>query len=154
MEYRSLITEFAASLGIDEMAFDDDGVARLAADDMVLAFMEIPERDELLIWSKVATPPPGELEKLYKMLLEASFMGRATHGACFSLEEGDIHLHRIDALVTLDVASLTTIVEDFLNLVETYRNIVEAYRPDDSDKPEEQPDGSGREFGSLGFMQV
>lgn len=152
MEYKTLVTEFAAGLGVSEIPFDEDGVACLQADDMILSFMEIPERASVLTWAKVATPPPEKLEELYKLMLEASFMGRATQGATFSLENGAIYLHRVDALVNLDIESFFKIVEDFLNLVEKWRGIIEAFRADTSTlsgEGSEEP-----EFGSLSFTRV
>ncbi len=152
MEYKTLMTEFAAKIGLIGSVFDEDEVVRIQADDMIISFMEIPERASLLLWAKVATPPPEKLEALYKLLLEASFMGRATQGAAFSLENGAIYLHRVDALINLDIESLSKIVEDFLNLVEKWSGVIEAFRADDSTN--EPAASETPEFGSLGFMQV
>lgn len=155
MEYRNLITKFAESVGIKDLVFDEEGVARLIADDIELAFMEIPERHSVLLWSKVATPPPEHLEELYRALLEVSFMGRGTHGAAFSLEQGHVYLHRIDALVSLDLNSFTNIIEDFINLVVTYRQMIEEFRADHADKAarkHEEHHISG--FGHFDFVHV
>lgn len=137
MDFRSLVSKFAEGLGVHDLPFDEDGVARLLADDMAISFMEIPERHSMIIWSDVATLPPEHLEELYKTLLEASFMGRGTEGASFSINQGDVYLHRIDALMNLDVATLTKIVESFLNLVATYRQLIDAFRADHAVKEEE-----------------
>ena len=156
MEYRKLVGDFAAGLGVTDLSFDEDGVARLSADDMVVSFMEVPERRALLIWSEVATPPPENLARLYRVLLDAMFMGRATQGATFSCENDRIYLHRMDALVDLDPASLSTIVEQFLNLIEKWRDVIMSFRADETapagSKAAEPPAfGLG---GSSGFMQV
>ena len=155
MEYKVLLQEFASGLGVADLAFDDEGVVRLAADDLVLSFMEIPERQSLLMWAEVATPPPENLTQLYRLLLEAMVMGRATQGASFSCEGEKIYLHRADELPNLDPARLAKIVEDFLNLVEKWRGVIEAFRADDS-RPaaaSEEPPAFG--FGvPSGFMQV
>ena len=135
MEYRSLITKFAESLGIADLVFDEHGVTRLSTDEVTIAFMEAHERNSLLMWSNVATPTLENREELYKVLLESSFMGRGTQGATFSLDHGDVYLHRIDPFVNLDVATLSTIVEDFLNLVEKYRHIIQIFHAGDSAKP-------------------
>lgn len=138
MEFRSLITQFAASLGIHDLTFDEGGVTRLSTDEVTIAFMEAHERHSLLMWSKVATPSLENHEELYKVLLESSFMGRGTQGATFSLNDGDIYLHRLDPFVALDVATLTTIVEDFLNLVEKYRHIIQIFHAGDTAKSLEE----------------
>ena len=151
MEYRTLISQFAAQLGVTDFALDDENVARLQADDMTLAFMEVPERNALLTWCEVATPPPEKLEQLYRLLLEASFMGRATQGAAFSLDRDTVYLHRVDPLVNLDANSLSEIVEDFLDLVEHWRGVIAAFRADDSDSSADLP---APDLGSSGFLRA
>ena len=159
MEFRKLVGDFAAGLGVMDISFDEDGIARLTADDMVVAFMEVPERRSLLIWSEVATPPPEKLAQLYKLLLEAMFMGRATQGATFSCENDKIYLHRMDALVDLEPESLSKIVEEFLNLVEKWRDVINTFRADEtgtetaSSEEAVEPLSFGL-GGPAGFMQV
>ena len=155
MEYRTLISQFAAQLGVTDFALDEENVARFQADDMTLAIMEIPERNALLTWCEVATPPPEKLEQLYRLLLEASFMGRATQGATFSLDKGSIYLHRVDSLDNLDVGSLSGIVEGFLNLVEQWRDVIAAFRADDSvATAEPAADFPTMGLGSSGFLRA
>lgn len=154
MEYRTLISQLAAQLGIADLTFDEENVVRLQADDMTLALMEIPEKNALLMWSEVATPPPEKLEQLYRLLLEASFMGRATQGATFSLDKGAVYLHRIDPLVNLDATSLSEIVEDFLNLVEKWRSVIETFRADDSAAETEPEEDLSTNLDSNGFLRA
>lgn len=159
MEYRKLVNDFAAGLDVTDIPFDEDGVAGLVADDMVISFMEVPERRSLLIWSKVAAPPPENLTQLYRFLLEAMFMGRATQGATFSCENDTIYLHRMDGLADLDPESLSKIVEGFLNLVEKWRDVIQTFRADESGTSEETTSEEpmptfGLGGGPSGFMQV
>ena len=156
MEYRKLVGDFAAGLGVTDLSFDEDGVARLSADDMVVSFMEVPERRALLIWSEVATPPPENLTRLYRLLLDAMFMGRATQGATFSCENDTIYLHRMDPLVDLDPDSLSRTVEEFLNLVEKWRDVIGSFHADEAETPAprtEDPPAFGL-GGPSDFMQV
>ena len=156
MEYKALFHEFAVGLGVEDLAFDEEGVASLAADDIVVSFMEIPERQALLMWAEVATPPPENLMQLYKLLLEAMFMGRATQGATFSCEGEKVYLHRTDELANLDPNGLAKIVEDFLNLVEKWRDVIETFRADESRAEgavAEEPPAFGL-GGPSGFLQV
>ena len=153
MEYRTLISRFAAGLGVADVAFDEENVMRLQADDMTFAFMEIPERNALLMWSEVATPPPEKLEDLYRLLLEASFMGRATEGAAFSVDKGVVYLHRVDPFVDLDVERLSQIFEGFVNLVEKWKGVIEAFRADDS-AADPETETAPSALGLNGFLQV
>lgn len=155
MEYRKLVCEFASGLGVPEITFDEDGIASLAADDMVISFMEVPELRSILIWAKVATLPPENLTQLYRMLLEAMFMGRATQGATFSCEDDAIYLHRMDGIEQLDPDGLGKIVEDFLNLIEKWRAVIGAFRADESRTAGvgDEPKDLGLD-GISGFMAV
>lgn len=52
MEYKDLLIEFAARIGIsDDICLDDDGVWRIGTEDIVFSFREVPERDALLVYS-------------------------------------------------------------------------------------------------------
>ena len=157
MEYRQLVSAFAAGLGVTDIAFDEEGIARLAADDMVVSFMEVPERRAILTWAEVATTPPENLTQLYKFLLEAMFMGRATQGASFSCEEDTIYLHRMDSLADLDPEGFLKIIEEFLNLVEKWRDVIRSFRADESEASEKSATEEPPDFGlggPSGFMQV
>lgn len=154
MEYRALLTELASGLGISSLSFADDGVVRIRADEVTVSFMEVPDRRALLMWSEVATPPPENLTQLYRLLLEAMFMGRATQGASFSIEDNAVYLHRMDELVNLDSQELAKILEAFINLVEQWRKVIEAFRADNSEPAVELASAEQPGFDLRGFMQV
>ena len=159
MEYRELIREFGARCGLEDLEFDDDGVAVILADDIRLSFMEASEARRLVMFADVArTTPSGNCERLYKALLEAQHLGMATGGATFSISpEGKISLYRLDPLVDLDVEVLTKIVENFLDLIDRWREIIAAYRPDEPSEEEEPREEELLEQETLenfGFMRV
>ena len=129
MEYRELVGAFAAAMGVEDVLFDDEGIAQIQADDTELSFMEVPATRQLVMCADVADTPDGGRERFYETLLKANHLGGVTGGATFSISPaGRISLHRTDALVDLDVAKLTKTVEAFLNLVDKWRAAIAAYR--------------------------
>lgn len=132
MEFKQLMSELGEKCGIGELPVDDDGVAMLQADDILLSFVEIPATRQLVTYAVVAEKPDDSLERLYETLLEAQYLGAVTSGATFSVSpDGEIVLHRMDALVDLDAAMLMKTMETFLNLVDKWREVIDAYRPDE-----------------------
>lgn len=154
MEYKELLTEFGKVCGLDDLKFDDEGVAAIQADDIRLSFMEVPEARRLVMFADVADKPDGNCGRLYEALLAAQHLGMATGGATFSISpDGKISLYRFDPLVDLDVELLAKIVESFLNLVDKWREIIAAYRPGESPtKGETLPEAA--ELESSGFLRV
>ena len=130
MEYRKLMTDFAAKLGLADLAFTDDGEVCLSMNDVVVSFLEVPERRALLMWSEVAEPPQGNLEKLYEAMFDAMFMGRGTGGATFSREGDRIWLQQSEALVNLDAETLAPLFDRFVSIVGEWRGIIRNYRPE------------------------
>lgn len=132
MEFKQLMSELGEKCGIGNIPVDNDGIAMLQADDILLSFAETPATRQLVTYAIVADKPEGSLERLYETLLEAHHLGNITSGATFSLSpDGKIVLHRTDMLVEMDVGTLMKTMEDFLNLVDKWREIIAAYRPDE-----------------------
>lgn len=138
MEFRELISGFGEACGVGELVLDENDVARIQADDIVLSFMEVPATRRLVMFADVADRPEEGAGQLFETLLRAQYLGGVLEGASFSVSpEGTITLHRSDRLVDLDAATFAKTVEAFLNLVDKWREAVAAFRPDaaDADAP-------------------
>ena len=115
-------------MGVEDVLFDDEGIAQIQADDTELSFMEVPGTRQLVMYADVADTPDGGRERLYETFLKAEHLGGMTGGATFSISPaGRITLHRTDMLADLDVAKLTKTVEAFLNLVDKWRTAISSY---------------------------
>lgn len=156
MEFKQLMSEVGVKCGIGEIPVDEDGVAMLQADGILLSFIEIPATQQLVTYAVVAEKPEGSLERLYETLFEAQYLGAVTSGATFSLSpDGEIVLHRMDALVDMDVATLMKTMETFLNLVDKWREVIGAYRPDELPQNDDDANVPGLGLGmDSGFMTV
>lgn len=117
-------------IGAEELESDADGVRRVAVDDLVLCFKEVIETDEVLTWTGLCVPPPGTGERLYRILLEAQFMGQATQGSVLSVESesGLVYLHRLDSLKVQDVELFFASTEKFVDTAQHWMELIENFR--------------------------
>ena len=157
MDIRELMEAFGRDFGIEGFAADADEIYTLCIDGMNVSFAEIAG-GRLATWAEVCETQPEGREHLYRMLLEAMFMGSGTSGASFSIERGTdrIHLHRLDALASLDVQSFKGMLEKFVNVLEEWRKLVADFRPvfGEIEKGEAAQRDARREMNEGGFIQV
>lgn len=106
---------------------EEDGSVCLAVDDFAVAFREIADGRELLMWSPLAERPPEIADSLNELLLRANFLGALTGGAVLSLSEGGerICLHRRLALAGLDAEAFREAFEDFVEAAIAWRRQLE-----------------------------
>ena len=131
MEFKELMVEFAKAARVDRIDPDDDGCYRFEIDGMVVTFSEVLESDELLTWAEAGELPPEGRETLYRTLLEALYMGRATGGSVLSVdpESGMVCLHRGDPLAAMDFERFKATLQKFVNVLEFWRRTLADFRP-------------------------
>lgn len=158
MEFTELMRRFAEKVGIADLPVSEDGVCRVEIDGMNVSFIEVPETRQLVTWAEVGEPPPEGRERLYRVLMESMYMGKATGGSTFSIdsETGLVHLFRLDPLPLLDLDTFTPMLERFVNILEEWRKIVADYRGVASqlEKAAATEEVESRQMGVNGFMQV
>lgn len=158
MEYVELLNAFAAAHGLNPVKPDEDGVCRFEIDGFPVAFMEIPERNEMCTWAIVGEIPAEGRERLYQSLLESMFLGQGTCGGVFSLEResGRIFLQRVDSLQALDPAKFESVLEGFANVLVQWSGIVSDYRAAAPLRAKGEADETERvrSIKSSGFLQV
>lgn len=158
MELKDLMEAFATAFKIVDLKPDDTGIYNVKIDDMKVSFATDPDVPRLVTWGEVGELPPEGREKLFRVLLESMYMGKATGGATFSIEEGTDKLifHRIDLLDTLDVESFATMLDRFVNILEKWRGILVNFSlvAADQAKAEEQGAQEMREVSFGTFMKV
>ena len=131
MTINELMTEMADRFGIaGEIAPDKDGVYRLGADGVTVAFMEVPEMNAALVFGEVCELPVEGRERFLTALLRENFMGRGAPGGAFSLSEGDkVYLHRYVDLPSAETGAFCTALEDFVAALVNWRNLAKDYGP-------------------------
>lgn len=156
MDFSELMQQFGAKIGLEGLVPDGDNTCRIDIDGMSVSFMGHLESDTVVTWAEVSEPPPEGVTLLFRVLMEAMFMGQGTGGAAFSVEpeSGKIYLHRVDPLAVMDVDAFCTMLEKFVNVLEQWRKIIADFRPvaAEVEKSGSLPDDAPA-FGG-GFMQV
>lgn len=131
MEFKKLIAEFAKAAQVDHIDPDEDGCYRFEIDGMTVTLSEVVQSDDLFMWAEVGELPPEGRETLYRVLLEALHMGRATGGATLSVdpESEKVCLHRSDSLKVMDCERFKSVFQKFVDVLEFWRQTLVDFRP-------------------------
>ena len=135
MEFQPLMDGLMEALGFEGgRAPDEQGVVRLGMDETSIAFMEIPETRELLIWSRIGSMPQSGADRLREAMLRANFMGRAvSRGTLSQSDDGGVFLQRFLSLPQLDVEGLMAELEGFVSAAVDWSGIIARCEAGDSD---------------------
>ena len=158
MDFSEWMEGFGSGFGLDGFAPNKDGVYRVDIDGMEISFAELADPSRVLMWAKVCEPPEKGQELLYRVMLEAMFMGQATGGGGFSVdtESGGVFLQRTDPLATFSLEAFNATLERFVNILEQWRSVVADFEPVAGviEAARREADEETRRMGSGGFMQV
>ena len=154
MEFNDLMKALAENAGVAEgFSPDEDGVVRVGRGNLVLAFMEVPEKRAILVWSSVGVLPEEGADALMAELLKANFMGRGVNGGTLSLsDDGEAYLHQILQLDLLDKAAFLQALEDFIFVLARWTQAFADFRPEESEAQELSPETG--EVDVSGFIRV
>jgi hypothetical protein len=121
-----LIAELATTLGIPELALDEDGTLALDMDDRFLVTLGLdePARALVLMAPILGTEGPKPRAFLEEALV-GNFMWQATLGATLAIDEtsGAMVLHRRLPLDGLAIPDLEQAVEAFVNATEAWSDL-------------------------------
>lgn len=131
MELETLMNDFAAKVGLDELKPDNEGVYSIAFDNIAVAFMEDKENERMIVYAPIAQKPAEGADKLAETLLATNYIFEATNGAtiALNLEEGAYVLQNSYDLIRLDIEEFLSKIEAFVNKTEDLRNLIEDFRP-------------------------
>ena len=123
MEYRELIADFAAKIGLEDFAPNEEGVCQLIDENMVITIQDCGEIGLILITAPMAKLPARTAGVLLRRLLAANFLYEKTMGATIALDEksGMLYLTRYDALGQLDGEGLKARLESFATVLDQWR---------------------------------
>lgn len=152
MESSEIIKQFSEKIGIT-IEPSDDGVYMFEVDETIVTFHVIPEMDMIILTGDIGEPPPEKLENLYKAMLEAQYLFKATFGATISLNEENNRFTLCKALPCklLDGDSFFNEAEQFINTLEVWVKLVKNYR--DSASKEEDESAPMPSFGPNNFIR-
>jgi hypothetical protein len=130
--FRDLLASFGASLGLPELAPDDEGYCALRFDDLEVHLQYEPEEDELLVFTRLGEIDDDEPAELYGRMLAANLFWQGTGGATLGVqpEDGMVFLSRKVAMRALDDAKFRQLLEQFVNTGDDWRREVESFVSD------------------------
>ncbi len=109
---RALAEDLARSLGVEVLAFDEDGTLTLEFDDRILVCAAVEHGGETLALFAPVTAGPLADPGLTRRALEANFLWRGTGGATLAVEpgSGQLALIRRVPLAGLDYPALCDVL--------------------------------------------
>lgn len=127
-DHNELLAAYGRSVGVEGVAFDDGGEARLAFDGIVIRFVHDAARQQILLTSPVFGGVIVPDIDVYASLLELN-LGGILHGAGavgLDKDTGTVTFSNAVSLVGLDQARFNTFVASGVDLVEAWRELVES----------------------------
>lgn len=152
MMFRELMAAFGEKIGLAEpIEIDEDGLCSFDVGDATVAMQGVDEIETLSLSADVGTPPPENLEPLYRELLQANDNFRGTGGATLSLDPrtGAVRLCRYAPYSALDADRLSALVLGFIEALADWRQRVRDFRADASSAPADES-----KQGLDGFLKV
>jgi hypothetical protein len=143
---KGIMNEFAKSLGLGELSFEEDDRCTLAFDQVVVNFQVDGDTGELVLYAKVGELPEAPSPTLLTRLLEANLFHRGTGGATLGIESEErlIVLARNLPVEGLDPVVFGEIVTRFVNAAEfwmlAHREVDETKTPEGPAEAEGQGD--------------
>ncbi|MBQ3747326.1 MAG: type III secretion system chaperone [Kiritimatiellae bacterium] len=129
MEAIELVKELARRTGA-ALEPDPSGACSFEADGLAVEIVPLGELDAVALSGDLGEPPPQEVSRLYRLMLEANRNFTATFGATLSLDmvTGRFALCKVLPLKAQDGESFAREVERFLNTQEAWAGIVRDWR--------------------------
>ena len=121
------LAQLAAGLGLEDLALDEEGGARLVLDE-VLVQLELDEAGERLILLAPLGEPEGDPARAYGRLLDANFFWAGTNGAMLAREPASRTIVLLRALPTagLEGEDLATALAGFVDAAEALKDELRA----------------------------
>ena len=123
-----LLREFGQSVGLPDLAFDENDYCCLLLDDLVLN-LELDEETEMLfVYAHVGKIPPEPTADFYAMLLEANYFYRQTAGGVLGIDKatGVIALACRQPYAGLTLIQFEKVIEDFANAADHWTQQITA----------------------------
>lgn len=113
-----LLAEFGESIGIPEMAFDEDGLCHIRVDDEYpITFRRDDDNHNLVLVGLIAEELPERLDReTVRDMLATGVEPLRDHGAALGLEpqSGTLILHQTIPLAKIDRTALETLLGNFI----------------------------------------
>ena len=125
MEFNELMQSFAAKLGMESIAIEDD-MAALQIDGMAFGFIHNPGKETLTLVADLGQAAIDANGEFGSMMLKANFLFEATKGSTIfqNPDNGSFGLQQWFRIVDLDVDRLSAEVETMANVAEEWKRLL------------------------------
>ena len=157
MEFNELMQSFAAKLGMESIAIEDD-MAALQIDGMAFGFIHNPGKETLTLVADLGQAAIDANGEFGSMMLKANFLFEATKGSTIfqNPDNGSFGLQQWFRIVDLDVDRLSAEVETMANVAEEWKRLLAGCSAVESEiKVRKSEDAAAGKLVSAGdFMRV
>ena len=157
MEFSELMRVFGDEFGLSDFKPSKAGQWNVVIDGMRIAFAEMADPARARMQAPLCPLPAQGREVFLQVLMDAMFMGHATGGASFFVDEKDqVFLQRTDPLPMLDYEAFKRTLERFVNVLEQWRDVVAEFDAvaGDLEKSEQDAADEVRRMNADGFLKV
>ena len=122
---QALMAALGEKLDIENLALDEDGYCCLGFDDVVVNIEYEEDRDEFLLFAKVADTPADISPRYVEEVLDLSYGGMLTTGGSLGLDRSAGALMFADrvALRGLDDEAFEKTIESFVDRAENWHSV-------------------------------
>jgi hypothetical protein len=137
---RSLLRNFGNTIGLPDLAPDDDGYCCLRIGDKVTVSLQYePEGKDIALFARLCQIPPVTRAEAYEMMLAANLFWAQTRGGTLAVEptDGVVFLLMKEKAQALENATFNSLLENFVEAAEDWQQRLEPF----SDELEAVDDG-------------
>lgn len=120
---KNLIAEFGASLGIPDLALDEENRCNLMFDEVAVSFELSPDEEAVYVYAYLGDVVRAGNKELFAALLDANYLFKGTRGATIGVDEasGRVVMIRAEDLSAMRLSRFQSLVEEFINLAELWQ---------------------------------
>lgn len=118
--YGRLLASFGQSIGLPELAPDEEGYCALSFDDLVVHLQHEPEDQEIAAFARIGVVEEDRAREIYEMLLNANQLWVGTAGATLSVQSEDqaVFIATRKSLQVLDEEGFRDWLGDFVDITD------------------------------------
>lgn len=137
--YKQLLSELGQSVGLPELAPDEDNYCCLGFDDKIVLHIQYNKENEvLMLFSQIGTIDEDKTKAIYPRLLKANLFWQGTGGATIGVddESREVLMSYQVPMSFMDFHKFQELLEGFVNTAELWINTLDAVQKGDqfSDK--------------------
>lgn len=132
MEFEQILREANAHYGQEIFVLDEqNSCAATVGDGLIVEILYVPEVGRVVLYADIGAEPPSDRDRVYRLMLQAQYMFKATAGATFALDgdSGAVYLEKPESLATMTPESFITSFETFADVANKWREILSGFVP-------------------------